>query len=61
METAFKGMGYAVQVKELNEFYDHYGLEVPGWKSDDEAEDSDELEGSDDEDDEDDEDDSEED
>ncbi|KFA73745.1 hypothetical protein S40288_07332 [Stachybotrys chartarum IBT 40288] len=61
METAFKGMGYAVQVKELNEFYDHYGLEVPGWNSEDEAEDSDELEGSDDEDDEDDEDDSEED
>jgi len=61
METAFKGMGYAVQTRELSHFHDDYGLEA-GEDDDeeDDEDDEDDEEGSEDDDD-DDEDDSEED
>lgn len=52
METAFKGIGYKVQIRELSHFHDDYGLEAPEGEDDDEDEDDED----DDEDDEDDED-----
>lgn len=49
METAFKGIGYKVQIRELSYFHDDYGLEAPEGDDDDEDED-DEDEDEDDED-----------
>lgn len=62
METAFKGMGYAVQTRELSHFHDDYGLEAgeDDDEEEDDEDDEDDEEGSEDDDD-DDEDDSEED
>lgn len=53
METAFKGIGYKVQIRELSYFHDDYGLEAPEGEDDDEDEDDedeDEEDGEDDED-----------
>lgn len=36
METAFKGMGYKVQVHELSDYHDDYGLEGVDDDGDDE-------------------------
>lgn len=54
METAFKGMGYKVQTRELSHFHDDYGLEVGEDDEDDEDDDEDDEEGSGESDDEDD-------
>jgi hypothetical protein len=61
METAFKGMGYAVEVKQLQDYHDHYGLQVPNWNSDEDNADSEEEDESGSDGSDDDEDDSEED
>ncbi|PNY28790.1 Metalloenzyme, LuxS/M16 peptidase-like, metal-binding protein [Tolypocladium capitatum] len=47
METAFKGMGYKVQTRELSHFHDDYGLKAGDDDDDDEGdEDKDEEDGS---------------
>ncbi|KJZ75005.1 hypothetical protein HIM_05491 [Hirsutella minnesotensis 3608] len=49
METAFQGMGYKVQTRELSYFHDDYGLEAGADDEDDEEDEDDEgSEGSDD-------------
>lgn len=44
METAFRGMGYKVETRELSYFHDDYGLKTG--EDDEDEEDDDELEGS---------------
>ena len=48
METAFKGMGYEVQTRELSYFHDDYGLKVGDDDNEDEEDEDeeDESEGS---------------
>lgn len=53
MEASIKAMGYKVQMRELSDFHDDYGLEAPeGDDEEDEDEDEDEDDEDDDEDDE---------
>jgi hypothetical protein len=44
METAFRGMRYKVETRELSYFHDDYGLKTG--EDDEDEEDDDELEGS---------------
>lgn len=44
METAFKGMGYKVQTRELSHFHDDYGFKT-GYDDEDEEESEEEEEG----------------
>ncbi|KND91781.1 Uncharacterized protein TOPH_03509 [Tolypocladium ophioglossoides CBS 100239] len=46
METAFKGMGYRVQTRDLSHFHDDYGLEGGDGDNDEEDEEDDEEDGS---------------
>ena len=55
METAFKGIGYKVQIRELSFFHDDYGLEAPEAQDDDEDEDDEDEDEDEDDEDEDDE------
>lgn len=46
METAFKGLGYKVETRELSHFYDDYGLQAPeGEDGDEDEEDEEDDEG----------------
>lgn len=44
METAFKGVGYKVQTRELSHFHDDYGLEAGDDNDDEDDEDEEEEE-----------------
>ena len=45
METAFRGMGYKVETRELSYFHDDYGLKAGDDEEEEDDDDDDDIEG----------------